>query len=110
MSSRSVRCVCIDDKNKPSQIPADKWVKEGEWYNITHIFIMVNQGRIHGCELAEFDISMHKPYNCYRLSRFAIHQDDLKKLIQMIKDCDDLNQLSDVDINKLVEQLDLQEI
>ena len=110
MSSRSVRCLCIDDSNKPVQIPSEKWVKKGEWYNITHIFIMVNQGMIQGCELAEFDISMHKPYNCYRLTRFAILEDDLEKLKQMIKDCDELNKLSDIDVNKLVEQLELQEI
>ena len=108
--SISVRCKCIDDNNKPSEIPLNKWVKKGKEYKITHIFIMLNQGSIQGCELAEFDISMHNPYNCYRLSRFAIHKDDIKKLFQMIKDCDELNELSDVDINKLVEQLDLQEL
>lgn len=102
-----IRCICIDDQNKPSVIPQEKWVEKGNWYNISYIFIMVNQGRIQGVELAEFDISMHAPYNCYRLSRFAVLEDDLKKFAELIKDCDDMRQLEDVDIEKLTKQIEL---
>ena len=101
-----IRCICIDDQNKPSQIPQSKWVKKGEQYNITYVFIMVNQNRIQGCEIAEYDISMYKPYNCYRLSRFAILAEDLDKLMKLIKDCDDMRQLEDLDIDKLVEEIE----
>ena len=67
-----VKCICIDDKKKPSIIPDSKWIKEGEVYHITHIFIQKLQGDIQGCEIAETDISQYKPYNCFRLDRFAI--------------------------------------
>lgn len=107
MSSISIKCRCIDDKGKPSEIPSSKWVKKNQEYTITHIFIMVQQNRIQGCELAEFDISMHVPYNCYRLSRFAFAKEDLDKVLQLMKDCNDLNQLEDQDIKKWVEELPL---
>lgn len=107
--SRSIECVCIDDKNKPKEIPGNKWVKKDDTYHVTHVFIMRNQNNIQGCELAEFDISMHEPYNCYRLSRFAFTTENLLKLIEMIKDCDELNSLEDVDIQKMVEDIKIKE-
>ncbi|MFK5981433.1 MAG: hypothetical protein QM499_00850 [Flavobacteriaceae bacterium] len=103
--SNSVKCICVDDKNKPVEIPDSKWVKSGEQYHITHVFVMKNQKNIKGCEIAEFDISMHDPYNCYRLSRFAFSVEDLRKLFELISRCDELNQLSDLDIQKLVDDV-----
>lgn len=105
--SRAIRCVCIDDSNRPVEVPANKWPKEGQEYHITHIFLMMQQGKIQGCELAEFDISMCVPFNCYRLNRFAIHKDDLEKLMQMIKDCDELNTIDDDKVRELVEDMPL---
>lgn len=104
---RGIECICVDDKGKPLEIPQEKWVKEGEKYHITHIFVMIQQGKIKGCELAEFDISDCLPYNCYRLSRFAIKAEDLQKLMQLISDCDELNQLSTEDLNKIVREVPL---
>jgi len=100
--SRSIECLCVDDKGKPSEIPAEKWVKEGQPYNITHVFVMMQQNKIQGCELAEYDISDCIPYNCYRLTRFAFTKEALSKLFEMIKDCSGINNLEDVDILKLI--------
>lgn len=99
---KSVKAICIDDKNKPKEIPAEKWVKIGETYNINHIYIMVNQDNIKGCELEEFDITMYKPYNCYRLSRFAVRIEDLDDLLALTLQC---NELNDVDISSIEELL-----
>lgn len=98
-----IRAICIDDKNRPKQIPADKWVKQKQQYHITWIYKMVNQKGIQGVSLAEHDISDCDPYNCYRLTRFAIHIDDLPALVELMKTC---TELSDVDINKLIEELE----
>ncbi len=107
--SRSIECVCIDDAEKPKEIPYNKWVKKDETYHVTHVFVMRNQNNIQGCELAEFDISMHTPYNCYRLSRFAFTMENLLKLIEMIKDCDEMNTLEDLDIQRIVEEIEIRE-
>lgn len=97
-----VKAICIDDTKKPKEIPSDKWVKNGELYTITHLYKQLNQNNIKGVELAEFDISMCKPYNCYRLSRFAINVNDFEKFVQMMKDT---NELNNIDIDNFVKDL-----
>ena len=68
---------------------------------------MQNQKGIKGCELAEHDISDCEPYNCYRLNRFAIYEEDLEKLRELMKFCDQFNSLSDLDIQKYVDDLEI---
>ena len=97
-----VKAICIDDTKKPKEIPSDKWVKAGELYTITHLYKQLNQNNIKGVELAEFDISMCKPYNCYRLSRFIIKLEDFDKFVQMMKDS---NELNNIDIDNFVKGL-----
>jgi len=99
----NVRCFCINDADKPKEIPSEKWIKKDEPYNITHIFLMVNQGEIQGVELAEFDISMYAPYNCYRLDRFAILLEDLEKFVALLERSAEFNGLKDFDVQKYVD-------
>jgi len=104
MSSLSVRCICINDKEKPEKIPLSMWVKEGEEYHITHIFIMKNQNDIKGCELKEIDLRC-PPYNCFALSRFGIPIEEMPKLIDMMKYCGKINDIPDINIDKLIEKI-----
>ena len=99
-----VECICIDSKNKPVEIPLNKWIKENEIYNITHIYNQIQQQGIKGVELLEFDIFECIPFNCYRLDRFAFTAENLKKLIEMMKDCTELN---DINIDNLTKNLTL---
>ena len=105
--NNSVSVMCIDDSNKPSIIPQDKWPVEGELYNISHIYVMRNekQDGIKGCELVEFNIEQYLPYNCYRLDRFAVSVDDIEKLIQMAIDASKLNGIN-IDIDKLTKSVE----
>ena len=100
--SRGIECICIDDTNKPKEIPQNKWVVKDSKYTITHIFKHPNQNNIQGVELAEVDISKCKPYETFRLSRFAISIDDMEKFMQLMKDCTDLN---DIEIDSFVKEL-----
>ena len=102
-----VKCLCIDDSNKPSIIPNNLWVKKGRVYTINWVYKMVNQNSIQGCDLDELDISKYHPYNCFKLNRFAINVEDLLKLKELISNC---TELSDVDISLLVEELDTVEL
>lgn len=97
-----IPCICIDSKNKPSEIPISKWIVEGNKYNITHVYHQFQQKGIKGVELAEFDISDCVPYNCYRLDRFAFTQLNLLKLAALINTCTELDK---IDIQELVEKL-----
>jgi hypothetical protein len=104
--SRSIKVLCINDKGRPQEIPADRWIVEGTWYHITHIYLMLQQRKIQGCELAEFDISDCIPYNCYRLDRFGIREGDLQKLFDMIRHCSTLNTV-DLDMEKLTRGVEI---
>lgn len=97
-----IKCICLDDKNRPSEIPVEKWVKENEIYHITWIFKQLNQPGIKGVELAEFDISSCEPYNCYRLSRFGISVDDLERFKAL---CQDSNNINKIEVSSFVEKL-----
>jgi hypothetical protein len=99
-----IKCICIDDKNKPEIIPEERWIKAGEVYHVTHIYKQVNQGNILGCLLSEKDISVYIPYNCFRLSRFAFNEEDLPALIKMFEET---NELNNIDISELMEQLEI---
>lgn len=112
MAKNKIKCICVDDKNKPAQIPTNKWIKEGETYHVTHIYFMRNMSAengfvVQGCDILEHDISgpQYKPYNCYRLTRFAFNPEDFEDLIAMMNFCAEMNGLKDIDVNKLVETL-----
>lgn len=108
-----IEVVCINDKNRPKEIPASDWVKEGEKYHITHVSIQVNQienGQpVLGCDLYEKPLSLekHKPYECWRFARFGVDQENLQALIELIQDCYNLPK---DEINTLIEESELQQI
>lgn len=103
-----VPCICIKDEGRPAEIPADKWVVKDEQYRITHVYFHPNQGGIQGCTLYEKPLDEScKPYETFKLSRFAIHHDDLEAFIELCKMCTDLN---DLEIEKLIEESELQTV
>lgn len=102
-----IKCICIDDTNKPSVIPKEKWIEKDKEYHITYIYVMKNQIQfgIQGCDIAEIDISDYHPYNCFRLSRFAFSVDDLEALINIMIECGKMNNVSMDDLLKVEEKL-----
>jgi hypothetical protein len=96
-----VRCLCIDDSGRPEVVPTSKWVVKDMEYHIKHVYYHKAQG-VQGVELSEINLDGCSPYISYRMSRFAIHKDDINKLIQLIMAC---NSLDDLDINKLLEDV-----
>ena len=97
-----VRVICINDKNRPNEIPVSKWITKGEKYHITWIYNQMQQKGIKGVELAERDISDCIPFNCFNLNRFAIHKDDTGLLMDLFKECTDYN---DTEILSLMDEL-----
>ena len=106
-----IEVICVDDKNRPKEIPAIDWVKEGEQYHVTHISLQVNQMEngqvVSGCDLYEKPLSIekHSPYECFRLSRFACTKENVEALIQMMIDCYNLPK---IEVEKLIEESELQ--
>lgn len=68
----NIEVVCIDDTNRPNEVPTNRWVKKGKKYHIVEIAKMMVQGGVYGCKLAEIDNDDLAPYQYFRLSRFAI--------------------------------------
>lgn len=98
-----IDCICIDDKNRPKEIPASKWIVEGDKYRITHVYVMRKMGNILGVTLYEKPLDEScAPYEMYRLSRFIFTEEEFKRLAELAKDCSELN---DWDMGKIEELL-----
>lgn len=102
-----VKCICINDKNRPKEISPNLWIKKDEEYNITHIYWHPQQG-IQGAELKEITLDDSCfPYQSFALNRFAFTKEELDKLIQMMKDCTELN---DIEVTNLIDSLCLESV
>jgi hypothetical protein len=102
-----IPCVCVDDIGRPLEVPVSRWVKKGVEYHVTHVYHQFQQKGVKGVELLEFDISDCVPYNCYRLDRFAFTAENIQKLIELMQDC---TELDNIDISSIVEKLTTIEI
>jgi hypothetical protein len=77
-----MKCICINDKDRPNEIPLSKWVEKGKEYTITKVMIMKIQGSIAGVKLAELNIDDYFPYQYFALWRFAFPISEMAKLIE----------------------------
>lgn len=68
----SFKVICINDSNKPNDIPNSQWIKKGSIYTVTKVARMVVQGGITGFELAEVNLDGCAPYKFYAADRFGI--------------------------------------
>ena len=99
-----IKIKCVDDSQKPQQIPKNKWIKKGEWYNL--IFIAwCKPEECQGFSLAEIELDETcSPYEYYKGSRFAISEQDLEKFLEFGKLCSELDTLN---IQELIEETEI---
>lgn len=102
-----IRCICIDDSARPNEVPVTKWPKKGELYHIIYTVTVLPQVQI-AVSLSEIELTESElPYEYFLLKRFAIDERDVRKLIQLIKDCSE----TDLSANELIQQVTtLQEV
>lgn len=110
-----VEVICLNDKNRPKEIPLEDFVVEGDKYRVTHVSIQVNQpevggGFVIGCDLYEKPLSLdkHYPYECFRFNRFGATQENIEALIELIKDC--CNLPKETNFEKILEEAGLETI
>lgn len=65
-----MKVICIDEKNRPNEIPLSHWVKEGEEYTVIEVKKLNVQNGIYGCKIEEINIDMFIPLEYFRLDRF----------------------------------------
>jgi hypothetical protein len=100
-----VRALAINDKNKPSEIPSNKWITKDKEYHITYVYWHPNQG-VQGVDLKEINLEGCDKYSTFKLDRFGIHQDDIEAFKELCSACTEMN---DVDILKLIEEVEIVE-
>ncbi len=79
------KCVCLDDTNRPNEVPSTNWVKKGNSYHIIHIAQMVTQNNVLGVKLAEINNDAYFPYSFFSIKRFAMPIDELIKFEKLFK-------------------------
>jgi hypothetical protein len=87
MSTLPLKLICIDDKNKPEEIPDEKWVKYGETYTLINVqFLDVDN--MMGFEIAEITLDKSCfPYHYFTPDRFIPKDDEeLEQLDESFKD------------------------
>lgn len=99
----SVKCLCINNKNKPKEVLPQNWINEGTEYTINYVYYHVNQG-IQGVTLDEVQ-TKSEIYSSYRLDRFAFTKEGIEQLIELMQDCTELGKL---DIQELIEESNLE--
>ena len=100
-----VECICINDSNRPKEIPIKKWVTKGKPYTIIYTVTVLPQKQLaFHLEEIELDESC-EPYEYFLANRFAFTEENLLKLIELIKDCSD----TDFSMDELLEQTQLEE-
>lgn len=64
-------CICINDKDFPSEIPTSKRPVKGKEYTIVKMDKLLGHGGIMGVKLEEIDLSDCAPFLYFAASRFA---------------------------------------
>lgn len=70
------KVICINDAERPNEIPASKWIKKGEIYTVLEVAKMRVQGGILGFKLYERNIDDCFPYQYFTATRFAVPTQD----------------------------------
>ena len=98
-----VKCICINDKNKPSKIPQEKWIKEGEEYTVAYTLTVLPQRQL-AFQLSEIELGQSCfPYEYFLAHRFAFTEDGLNQLAELIRDCEKI----DLSIEELMKQTNI---
>ena len=69
--SLPMKIMCINDKNKPQEIPANKWIHSGEVYTLIGVQPLLSSNSM-GFELAEITLGEECfPYHYFNPDRFV---------------------------------------
>lgn len=63
-----MKVVCIDDSNKPSDIPTSAWITKDQVYTVTDAFYGMDNVPI--VQIAERDLTKYPPYKGFHATRF----------------------------------------
>jgi hypothetical protein len=86
-----IQCLCINDENRPKEIPESKWVKKGEVYSIIFAIVVLPQRQL-ALQIDELDLDEScMPYEYFLANRFTFRLEDISKLHEFIDECGQTN-------------------
>lgn len=72
--------ICINDSNRPNEIPASKWIKKGNEYTIIDTIKCNVQGGKRALIFEEIDLTGCEPYKGFDESRFEPKLEGVREL------------------------------
>jgi hypothetical protein len=82
-----IKCICIDNDNRPSRVPETKWLEKGKEYTLAFSMTVHPQKKL-AFQLQEIDLDDScSPYTWFLANRFAFREEDLESLIEFINEC-----------------------
>jgi len=85
-----IKCICIDNDNRPSRVPETKWLEKGKEYTLAFSMTVLPQKKL-AFQLQEIDLDDScSPYTWFLANRFAFRKEDTDKLIEFIKECNQI--------------------
>ena len=86
-----VKCICINDSNRPPQISLEKWIKKDSQYHVVFTCTVLPQRKL-GFQLAEIDLDENcAPFEYFSADRFGFNAKDIDSLKELIKNCKDID-------------------
>lgn len=99
-----VKCICVNDKNRPKEIPPSKWIKKDEEYHVIYTVTVLPQKQL-AFHLAEISLDeCCVPYEYFLANRFGFTEENLLLLMELIKDCSDI----EFSMDELLEQTSIE--
>jgi hypothetical protein len=72
------KAICVDDANRPQEIPPHKWVKKGQRYTVNKTHQSLSDGGL-GFEIDSLGLDdSNYPYNSISARRFAIPMENIE--------------------------------
>ena len=97
-----IKLLCINDQNRPEDIPLSHWVEEGFFYTLKDIKKLTIQGGILGVQIDEIDLlELGGQHEFFALNRFALDINDLEAFKEVIIASGKQDTISSDDLNQL---------
>tara|TARA_R110000824_G_scaffold34903_1_gene110116 strand:+ start:2582 stop:2896 length:315 start_codon:yes stop_codon:yes gene_type:complete len=98
----TIEILCVDDSNRPEDIPITHWVKHGEVYTLKDVKSLLMQGGHLGLQVDEINLlELGNQYEFFGLYRFSIQEKDIQAFKDVIIASYKADKISSDDLNKL---------
>lgn len=98
-----IKCLCINNNDKPTQITSEKWLENGREYTLLFSMTVLPQKQL-AFQLNEIDLDDScSPCTWFLANRFAFKEEDLGRLVEFIEDCNHIT----FSMNELVKEINI---